>query len=171
MSQQLLARHVLELAIRPALDALGPAYSTPAAERLVLGTAAVESGFGALRQHGLGPALGFWQMEPATARDLRDRFLAGRPQLRIGVLRFATGGMLTDIEPHELAWNLRLGAAFCRLRYVMDPRPLPDADDLQGQAETWKRTYNSYLGAGTVDHYLRAWQMHCAKLFPGGELA
>ena len=171
MSQQLLASHVLQDAIRPALEACGPAFATPAAERLVLGTAAAESGFAELHQRGRGPAMGLWQMEPATFFDLRDRFLAGRPQLRAAALRYASGGMLADIEPHELAWNLRVGALFCRLRYAMDPRQLPDAGDLQAEAETWKRVYNTHLGAGTVDHYLRAWQLHCARIYPEGESA
>lgn len=171
MSQQLLARHVLETAVRPALAAFGPAYATPAAERLVMGTAAAESGFAELRQRGQGPAMGLWQMEPATFRDLRDRYLVGRPLLRAAALRFASGGALAELEPDELAWNLRFGAVFCRLRYAMDPRALPETDDLEGQAATWKRVYNTHLGGGTVDHYLRAWRLHCQALYPGGALA
>ena len=50
--------------IRPALRALD--LWSPAAEDLVLGTAAQESGLAYLRQIGGGPALGLWQIEPAT---------------------------------------------------------------------------------------------------------
>ena len=145
-------RQLLELAVRPALAILGPAYSTPAAEQLVMGTAAVESGFVWLKQHGTGPALGLWQMEPFTFRDLRAR----TPEyLRIAIALLAGG---PDIEPHCVAWNLRFGAAMCRLKYRDDPHPLPQAGDVLGLAATWKRCYNSHLGAGKPDDFLRAWQ-------------
>lgn len=144
-------RQLLELAVRPALSIMGPAYSTPAAEQLVMGTAAVESGFVWLKQHGTGPALGLWQMEPFTFRDLRNRTPEG---LRLAIALLAGGPV---IEPDCVAWNLRFGAAMCRLKYRDDPHPLPRAGDVRGLALTWKRVYNSPLGAGKVDDFERAW--------------
>lgn len=145
-------RQLLELAVRPALAILGPAYSSPAAEQLVMGTAAVESGLVWLKQHGTGPALGLWQMEPFTFNDLIRR----RPEnLRLSIAMLAGGPL---IEPHCVAWNLRFGAAMCRLKYRDDPRPLPQEGDVHGMAQTWKRCYNSHLGAGKVEDFERAWQ-------------
>lgn len=156
-------RHVLELVIQPALRALGERYASTSAEQLVLGTAAAESGFAELRQGGGGPAVGLWQMEPATFRDVVGRFLLARPDLLSPVLGISAGGRVPT--PEQLAWNLQLGAALCRIRYLYDSEPLPQAGYVAGHAAVWKRVYNSALGAGSVDHYLRAWQRHCARLY------
>lgn len=157
------ARQLLEYVVRPALRAFGPGYSTISAEQLVLGTAAQESGLRYLRQVGGGPALGLWQMEPATFRWLRDQFA---PQKGLS----AAANKFTDGQPEDagLLWNLRLGAAYCRLRYVPDPRPLPPAGDTLGQASYWKRVYNTTAGAGQVDQYLQAWErlVAPARLWP-----
>jgi hypothetical protein len=50
--------------IYPALNKMG--MWSEAAGELVLGTAIVESNHTYLKQHGDGPALGLWQVEPAT---------------------------------------------------------------------------------------------------------
>lgn len=159
------ARQLLELAVRPALRALGPRWSTVAAEQLVLGTAAQESGLVYLRQLGTGPALGLWQMEPATFRWLRDGFLSGDAP-STAELRRGLNQLTTRIRPEadEVAWNLRVGAAFCRLRYAADRQALPERDDTAGQAATWKRVYNTHLGAGKIDDYLRSWSRLIAPL-------
>ena len=47
------------------------AYSEDAMA-LVMRTGMAESGFKTLKQYGGGPALGFWQVEPATANDVVD---------------------------------------------------------------------------------------------------
>lgn len=142
---------LLAQAIRPALATMGERFAGPAAEQLVLGTAAVESNLVWLMQHGAGPALGLWQMEPFTFRDLIARM---RPPVSDAVLSLATSA---DPLPSEVAWNLRFGAAMCRLKYRDDPHPLPRAGDIQGMAVTWKRCYNSRLGAGQPEDFERAW--------------
>lgn len=152
-------RHVLEYVVRPAIRPLGPAYATTAAEQIVLGTAAQESGFRYLRQVGGGPALGLWQMEPATFRWLRDQF-APNHGLSGAVNKFAH----STPEDVELMWNLRLAAAYCRLRYIADPEPLPAAGDTARQAAYWKRVYNSVVGAGTAEQYLQSWARLIAPL-------
>ena len=52
-----------------------------AAEELVLGTAIVESSLIYISQHGAGPALGLWQVEPATHDDLYANYLSYRQEL------------------------------------------------------------------------------------------
>ena len=144
-------RQLLELAVRPALAIMGPAYSTPAAEQLVMGTAAVESGLVWLKQLGTGPALGLWQMEPFTFRDLLKRL---PEHLRLTVALLAGGPI---IEPDAVAWNLRFGAAMCRVKY-RDARPaLPDAWDIAAMEDYHKRFYNSALGATKPGEFSRAW--------------
>lgn len=64
-----------------------------AAEDLLLGTAIQESGLVHVRQVG-GPALGYWQMEPATHDDIWASFVQHRPELRR-----ALGGYLVNGAP------------------------------------------------------------------------
>lgn len=148
------ARQLLEAVIRPALAELPPEYGTTAAEQLVLGTAAVESKLTWLRQLGHGPARGLWQMEAPTFADIRDRFLAGRPAVGRAFSRLA---IAVCPEVDELCGNLYLAALCCRIKYLMSPRPLPQAHDIGGLAAEWKRTYNTHLGAGKEDDFIQAW--------------
>ena len=76
---KMLPSQTLALVIRPALEKLS--LWSLSAEELVRGTAIVESGLTYLKQHGDGPALSFWQVEPATHDDLYTNFLNFRPEL------------------------------------------------------------------------------------------
>lgn len=98
--------------------------------------------------------MGLFQMEGSTFFDLRDRFLQGRPTI---ARAFSQLAVALRPEPDELCWNLRLAALCCRLRYVMAPRPLPQAHDLGGLAREWKATYNTARGAGKTEDFERAW--------------
>jgi hypothetical protein len=72
--------------IAPALALIG--LGGAAAEELMLGTALQESGGGWRLAQAAGPALGIWQMEPATFTDLATIFLSHEPALA----REASGG-------------------------------------------------------------------------------
>lgn len=140
-----------ELVIIPALEVLK--LDSPAARELLLGTAIQESGLTYLKQLGGGPALGLFQMEPATHDDIWDNYLRYRGELssRINVL------CRLNI-PEMLVTNLLYAAAMCRVHYLRAPDPLPEAGDLDGQAAYWKKWYNTAQGAGTVEHYIRNWR-------------
>ena len=128
-----------------------------AAEKLLLGTALAESvvrGRQYLRQLGKGPARSIYQVEPVTAKDLRNRFLRRRSQaeLRKRVLALE----IPDLSIEEqLTVNLAYATAIARLRYWSRPESLPAADDLVGIARYWKQHYNTHLGAGPVQGFLR----------------
>lgn len=113
-----------------------------------------ESRYRALRQFGGGPALGFWQMEPATHQDLWDNFLQYRPELALKVQRLMTHGITHDDIKEELATNLAYAAAMCRIHYYRAPSPLP-GKNLNEMADYWKTWYNTYLGKGTVEEFKR----------------
>lgn len=143
--------------VRPALEHLG--LRSPAAENLVLGTAAHESGgFKFIDQvtsseaaDPLGPAIGLWQIEPATHDDLWRNFLAYRDPLAKKVLAL----IAPEPERHvQLATNLIYGAAVCRLIYYRAPQALPAAEDLASLAEYWKRFYNTPAGKGTIQQFV-----------------
>lgn len=132
-------------------------WSEPA-ERLILGTACVESDCGRyVHQVGDGPALGIYQMEPATHDDLHNSFLYGRTSLRGKVWNWRAA---TEVDASELTWNLAYATAMCRIHYLRVPALIPDY--LAGQAAYWKKYYNTEAGKGTTDGYMNAWQRYVA---------
>jgi hypothetical protein len=148
-------KHLRELVIRPACEAIG-LYSL-AAEELLLGTACQESKCGTfLKQLGKGPALGVFQMEPRTHDDLWLGFITPRKEMAEKVsalLAFHEGS-----PSKHMMWNLRYAAAMCRIHYYRVKDPLPAAGDIPAQAAYWKRFYNTPKGAGTVEEYLNNWR-------------
>jgi hypothetical protein len=148
-------------AIRPALQAFEPIIPwTQAAENLVLGTAAHESGGFAHRvQIGGGPARGLFQMEQATFRDLYDRYLGQHPLLRrkIDALWPSDG---SDPWP-QVETNDRFAAAMCRLRYWNSAAKIGfDPRDVFEMSRCWSQFYNTrrdpVLEAQFVANYRRS---------------
>ena len=167
--------------VRQALLAID--HHSPQAEVLVLGTALAvsgcssllpaESGLRATRQYGGGPALGYFQMEPATHDDIWRNFLQYRPSL--SGLAIAVAGAVRPLivspgtEEHtptailaplaaELETNHLYAAAMCRVHYLRAPARLPaNAHDILSMAHYWKRWYNTEKGRGTVEHFIEAW--------------
>lgn len=146
------SRQLRELVIRPIFQRVG-LYS-PAAEALVLGTAAAEGVIGNmmyLKQAG-GPALGIFQMEPSTHKWLVDWVLSQSSRFtRLIEWVQQTGGF----HQERLVYDLAYMAVLCRLRYVVVPQALPSADNVHDLGVYWKQHYNTHLGKGTVDGFVR----------------
>jgi hypothetical protein len=140
---------VREYVVRPALQALG-AWSQ-VAEDLVMGTAAQESHFNYLEQI-RGPALGMFQMEPATFRDIWSNFIRFNPSIDIGIKSM----MVDKVNPNpvEMTWNLRFAAGMCRVHYFRKREPLPSTSDPASLGAYWKKHYNTVLGKGTVEEFV-----------------
>ena len=137
------------LVIRPSLQYIK--LWSRAAEQLLLATAIAESNLHWLKQIE-GPALGVYQVEPATHDDIWINFLRDRHKLMDRVEN------LTNRTPRrldQLVTNLAYATAIARLVYYRRPEPLPEAGDLYSMAEYWKAHYNTVLGAGTVEGFLR----------------
>ncbi|MBF0439776.1 MAG: hypothetical protein HQL93_11725 [Magnetococcales bacterium] len=142
-----------ENVIRPALELLH--MESPTAEALMLGTAAQESRMGQyLRQVGGGPALGVFQMEPATYQDIWRNFIETHPE----ILQLLATRWPVKPPPEQMVTDLLLAAVMCRLHYRRVKAALPQADDLAGLANYWKRYYNTPKGAGTESEFIRNWQ-------------
>lgn len=145
--------HLRQYVIRPALEAVG--LWSEKAEALLLGTAAQESACGHyLHQLDDGPAIGIFQMERATHDDVWDSYLVYRPDISSAVRGLARQHWDVENGAEEMAGNLLYAAAMCRIHYRRVPEPLPDADDLIGQAHYWKRHYNTLQGKGKVADYI-----------------
>jgi len=137
-----------DLILKPVLHRL-ELYS-PAAEVLMLGTAAHESLFTYLAQLG-GPARGIYQIEPATHADLMYHWLAYRPKTANKVRALASNAPELD-----LIGNLPYQTAIARLIYYRCPEPLPDADDLTALSIYWKQHYNTSAGRGTAAEWIES---------------
>lgn len=131
-----------EFIVVPTLHSIG-LYSK-AAEQLLIATALVETNLTFIKQLGSGPALGVYQIEPNTERDVWENFLNHRSQLGSKVAELKLG--IDD----ELIGNLYYATAIARICYYRIPAPLPKENDISGMAHYWKNYYNTSLGAGTV---------------------
>lgn len=128
--------------VQPALTTLG-LYNSSAC-RLIIGTGLMESDYQYIAQVG-GPALGPFQMEPETADDIWDNYLAFNDNLKSSM----TSLMVAAADRvSQLAWNWQYAAAMCRIKYLRSPLPLPQSNDLIGMAAIWKQVYNTDQGAG-----------------------
>lgn len=150
-------RQFREHVIRPTLHHIG--LWSEAAERLLLGTALVESGLLYLVQHGGGPALGVYQIEPPTHDWLILEWLANRS--RTDLAATVLGLRAVYPPPHrQLVTNLAYATAVARLRYRVDPAPLPSAENIWGLAAYWKRVYNTAAGKGDPADFVRRLEPH-----------
>lgn len=114
-----------------------------AAINLLTGTALVESEIHFLRQMG-GPALGLWQMEPATHDDCWRTFLSAQGALAQSI-RFVAGRKAPEAK--LLITNLAYACAMARVKYLRAPAPLPAANDAAAMSAYHKKYYNTPLGA------------------------
>jgi len=136
--------------LRPTLHAMGKKYEGEAAENLILGTIAQESGFKYIRQIG-GPALGLIQMEPATLYDLYKNYLNLRLGKKKKVQWFASNElMLTE----QLQSNLAYMCAICRMQYYRQPFTMPEPDDIKALAKIWKKYWNTEKGRGSESAFI-----------------
>lgn len=117
---------------------------------LVYRTGMAESGYRALAQVG-GPAISYFQLEPNTINDVIENYLNFRQSL---LHKLTNMGLDLNNPNWSVMTNIAVAVAFARLKYRRDKEPIPK--DLQGQAKYWKRVYNSNLGKGTVEHFIKA---------------
>jgi hypothetical protein len=136
--------------INPALVALEPAGIpvTKVAADLLMATAAMESAVGTWLTQIAGPALGVFQIEPATLTGLLGR---------LTVMQAAALNGVATPQPASVQINANLvyAAAVCRLFYWLIPAPLPP-DTVSGLWGYYKTYYNTPAGAATMDDFVAA---------------
>lgn len=133
---------------------------SPVAVNLLLGTAAQESHMGTyIKQIGKGPALGIYQMEPATYKDIWDNFLKYKPTLEERVSQFA----IMQPDHDEMVGNMYFATAMARVHYWRVRERLPaNPNDVAALARYWKRYYNTPLGAGTESEFIANYKKYVA---------
>jgi len=148
--------------IRAVLTYLDPEIpmSETAVELLML-TCAQETHLGRYLYQMVGPARGIFQVEPNTEKDMWKSLTQGgnkRTDLRnkISELMFKTEGPgFTNME-----LNIAYQIVMARYYYYRIPAALPQNYPLD-LAEYWKKYYNTYLGAGTVEEAFKSYGRFC----------
>ena len=136
--------------IEKTLKKVNGLYSKEAVD-LIYETGNTESRYIALEQMGGGPALGYFQCEPATMHDCIDNYIKYRPDLDKALDSL---GFLRDDPEFSLKTNIAVQVFFCRIKYRRDKDPIPAS--LSERASYWKKVYNTEGGKGTVEHYIKA---------------
>lgn len=128
-----------------------------AAENLLVGTALQESGLVHLKQLGNGPALGFYQIEPATHKDIWKNFVSYREDLGKLMLHYVT--MSPELD-YQLMTNMVYATIIARLVYYRVSEPLPQADDIEALGAYWKKHYNTIKGKGKASEWVEKYKEH-----------
>jgi len=149
----MIASEFLADTLRPTLIVMG--MHSPAAEKLLLMTACHESMGFRYRRQIKGPALSYFQIEPATLADLYDSYLDYRSAKRATLNKHLPG----DMTPLEALKNDDTYAVACaRMIYARVSAPLPDADDEHGLAAYAKKHWNTEAGKATAQKYYDDYQ-------------
>ena len=91
-------------------------------------------------------------MEPDTIYDIWENYAMYRPNIATAL--HSLGFDESDASMSVLG-SIALQAAFCRMQYRRDSNPLPKYGKIQAQADYWKRVYNTKLGKGTPEHFIK----------------
>lgn len=144
------ADELRHMVIRDTLKMLGD--WSPAAENLLVGTAAQESGLGfCLKEKRL---VGIYHISPATHRAIWDKYLVNHPELA-SLIRGLAGQHSFLRDPHsELVTNLKYATAIAWLIYKRTDVPIPAAGDIPGMARFWHRHFHA-RATGGVDQFIR----------------
>lgn len=156
------AQQFRELVVRPTLKRLHKdiPYSVEAEDLLIM-TAAHESHLGTYLKQINGPALGVYQMEPATLEDIWSNYLYYRQDIESEIALMCGG--THHGGPSELVTNLEFATAMARVHYYRVSEALPKrtgfetrSDYIRALAKYAKKYYNTDKGKATVEDYYRA---------------
>lgn len=143
------AQQLHDYIIKPTLEYMGGNYQSVEARFLLLCTAAIESDCGHFIKQVGGPALGIWQMEPATHTDIWANCDALNGEFGESIVDL---GCVTAIDgDQDLVRAPMYACAMARLKYSMTPKALPaynGGTDLD--LDMFYRYYKTYYHG--VDH-------------------
>jgi hypothetical protein len=137
--------------------------------QLLLATAAQESTFGThLKQLGNGPALGIFECEPATHKDIWANYLWFKQPLAEKILRYVPDAFrgVDHYQPipdaNILKWNLAYAICVARVQYRRSPMAIPELGDIEGMWRIYKEAYNTLRGRATRDQFMYNYNKYVA---------
>ncbi|MCJ8293758.1 MAG: hypothetical protein MJK15_05060 [Colwellia sp.] len=147
------SQQLYDCIIKPTHLYMGGNYESRNANFLSLCTAAIESNCGYYIKQVGGPALGIWQMEPATESDILINCDAIQRPDELGMLQ-SFGNEVSNVM--WLTVCPMYACAMARLKYSMDVAPLPDSENIRAVYDYYKRIYNTPAGASTYEKFKQA---------------
>lgn len=126
-----------------------------------------------------GPAISPFQIEPNTHDDAWENFLRYKPKIAIKLLKLAGENMIFEYIEEDnhnqfikdfidskrykdlnvtMLGNLYYSIAICRICYYRKPFSIPETFEIEEIAKIWKQYYNTFLGKGHVDQFIRDYQ-------------
>ena len=136
--------------IKAALENYRLPGSTDAVELLRMIAAHEADGFKYCQQV-RGPALGIYQMEPATFFDVKS--YAQRTKWHRVVS--------PEDKPERMILDFDFATAMARLVFLKRPELLPSSKNLSGMSVYAKRVWNTALGKATPKLYSQAYKKYC----------
>jgi hypothetical protein len=130
----------------------------PGVETLLLGTAAQESHMGYYSKQINGPALGMFQMEPDTNKDRWERYINNRPILKKIFGDYHYYGPSDTALQYDKVYQILMA----RIKYLPVKEAIPRS--IEGQAHYWKDHWNTHLGKGTVEEYLKNYKKYVGEV-------
>ena len=144
LAQTIVAVHE-RLSIVPKNDAL---------VSLILETSAAESLRGIYVEQKGGPAEGLFQMEPATERFMRDWLKKVFPKVYDEVMHFYESSKSAEWNRvYNVPYAIAMSTAYYWHR--CGDSLIERIDTIEERAKLWKEHYNTPLGKGTTEGYLR----------------
>lgn len=135
------AKELTRWVIEPTLQRIG--VSAPGAARLLLATAAQESGLGSHLKPEGQRASGLYQIQSLTHRHVWDDYLAHYAELASTVRGLASQHDFLSNPHAELTTNLSYATAIAWLIYARNPEfSLTDNPQPEELAQLWKRFYH-----------------------------
>ena len=126
-----------------------------AAENLLLGTAAQESGLGGWNK---GRRMGLYHITPAMHRAVWDKYLINNPQLASEVRGMAGQHSFLKAPHGELVTNLKYATAIAWMVYRRSGQKLPEASNLVELGKFWHRHFHP-KAEGTVADFVKNYQL------------
>jgi len=130
------------LVIRPTLEQLD--QWSPAAENLLMGTAAQESQLG-FRLHS-NHLKGIYRISESTHQQVWDEFLIRDPETASRLRGLASQQQFLKAPHNELAINLSYATGVAWMIYLRHGFSLPDSDNIPALANCWLDYYASRDG-------------------------
>jgi hypothetical protein len=152
MDRKQLTRYVID----PVLQ--GIELFSPSARDLILGTCQQESQMGQYIAQNGGPALGIYQCEPNTLKDIWTNWLKYNAFAFANLIKVSNAsGLRIDVctDPNLLVYNLNFATAICRFHYERVKQEIPintgnKQQYIQDLANYYKTHYNTALGAANM---------------------